>query len=129
MRKLLIRFLTNYLSVIISYSNFCDHSKKSLYCVMSLSKPKSNGNSSSPSPFPPSPLPTSDSPGLPSARRLKPPPFHVLSHVRYEHLIAGISGGLASTLVLHPLDLLKVRFAGEIQLFSLPCLRPNNLLL
>lgn len=29
----------------------------------------------------------------------------------YEHLIAGILGGLTSTLVLHPLDLLKVRFA------------------
>lgn len=29
----------------------------------------------------------------------------------YEHLIAGIVGGLTSTLVLHPLDLLKVRFA------------------
>ena len=31
----------------------------------------------------------------------------------YEHLVAGISGGVASTLILHPLDLLKVRFAGE----------------
>lgn len=29
----------------------------------------------------------------------------------YEHLIAGVFGGLTSTLVLHPLDLLKVRFA------------------
>lgn len=29
----------------------------------------------------------------------------------YEHLVAGIVGGLTSTLVLHPLDLLKVRFA------------------
>lgn len=29
----------------------------------------------------------------------------------YEHLVAGILGGLTSTLVLHPLDLLKVRFA------------------
>lgn len=34
-----------------------------------------------------------------------------LSHVKYEHLLAGISGGLASTLVLHPLDLIKIRFA------------------
>lgn len=29
----------------------------------------------------------------------------------YEHLVAGIFGGLTSTLALHPLDLLKVRFA------------------
>jgi solute carrier family 25 folate transporter 32 len=29
----------------------------------------------------------------------------------YEHLVAGILGGLTSTLVLHPLDLLKIRFA------------------
>ncbi|KAF2356904.1 Mitochondrial substrate/solute carrier [Trinorchestia longiramus] len=33
------------------------------------------------------------------------------SGVRYEHLLAGVSGGVASTLILHPLDLLKVRFA------------------
>ncbi|XP_046992068.1 mitochondrial folate transporter/carrier [Schistocerca americana] len=35
----------------------------------------------------------------------------VFSHVKYEHLIAGISGGVASTLILHPLDLIKIRFA------------------
>lgn len=29
----------------------------------------------------------------------------------YEHLVAGIFGGLSSTLLLHPLDLLKIRFA------------------
>ncbi|XP_054156498.1 mitochondrial folate transporter/carrier-like isoform X2 [Oppia nitens] len=34
-----------------------------------------------------------------------------LSHVKYEHLIAGIAGGVVSTLVLHPLDLLKIRLA------------------
>ena len=32
---------------------------------------------------------------------------------KYEHLLAGVSGGVVSTVVLHPLDLLKVRFAGE----------------
>ena len=37
--------------------------------------------------------------------------FNLMNHVRYEHLVAGVSGGVASTLVLHPLDLLKVRFA------------------
>lgn len=35
----------------------------------------------------------------------------VFADVRYEHLVAGVSGGVASTLILHPLDLLKVRFA------------------
>ena len=29
---------------------------------------------------------------------------------RYEHLAAGMSGGVISTLVLHPLDLLKIRY-------------------
>lgn len=36
----------------------------------------------------------------------------LFAHVRYEHLIAGVSGGVASTLILHPLDLIKIRFAG-----------------
>ncbi|XP_063979107.1 solute carrier family 25 member 32 [Diachasmimorpha longicaudata] len=35
----------------------------------------------------------------------------VLSHFKYEHLVAGISGGVVSTLMLHPLDLIKIRFA------------------
>lgn len=38
-------------------------------------------------------------------------PKNPLSGVRYEHLVAGVSGGVASTLILHPLDLLKIRFA------------------
>lgn len=33
--------------------------------------------------------------------------------VKYEHLLAGISGGAISTLLLHPLDLLKIRFAVD----------------
>ncbi|XP_075169261.1 solute carrier family 25 member 32 [Haematobia irritans] len=33
------------------------------------------------------------------------------SHVKYEHLVAGVSGGVTSTLILHPLDLIKIRFA------------------
>lgn len=37
----------------------------------------------------------------------------ILSHIKYEHLVAGISGGVTSTLILHPLDLIKIRFAGE----------------
>ncbi|XP_034253799.1 mitochondrial folate transporter/carrier [Thrips palmi] len=38
-------------------------------------------------------------------------PKGVLSHMKYEHLIAGVSGGVTSSVVLHPLDLIKVRFA------------------
>ena len=37
---------------------------------------------------------------------------NTFSNVRYQHLVAGISGGITSTLALHPLDLLKVRLAG-----------------
>lgn len=36
----------------------------------------------------------------------------LFSHVKIENLIAGLSGGVMSTLVLHPLDLVKIRFAG-----------------
>ncbi|XP_052235922.1 mitochondrial folate transporter/carrier-like isoform X2 [Dreissena polymorpha] len=34
----------------------------------------------------------------------------VFQHVKWEYLAAGVSGGVASTLVLHPLDLVKIRF-------------------
>ena len=37
----------------------------------------------------------------------------VFSHMKYEHLVAGVSGGVTSSVVLHPLDLIKVRFAGK----------------
>lgn len=42
----------------------------------------------------------------------------IFSHVKYEHMVAGVSGGVTSTLILHPLDLIKIRFAGNC-LFSL----------
>ncbi|BES92365.1 Mitochondrial carrier protein [Nesidiocoris tenuis] len=35
----------------------------------------------------------------------------LFQHVKYEHLVAGVTGGVASTLILHPLDLIKIRFA------------------
>ena len=38
----------------------------------------------------------------------------VISHVKVENLVAGLSGGVVSTLVLHPLDLVKIRFAGTV---------------
>ncbi|XP_039406073.1 mitochondrial folate transporter/carrier [Corvus cornix cornix] len=41
----------------------------------------------------------------------EPPARSVLRHVRLENLAAGMSGGVLSTLVLHPLDLVKIRFA------------------
>lgn len=34
----------------------------------------------------------------------------LFSTVKWEHLVAGVSGGAFSTLVLHPLDLVKIRF-------------------
>ncbi|XP_070533962.1 solute carrier family 25 member 32-like [Ptychodera flava] len=37
----------------------------------------------------------------------------LFSHVRYENLVAGIAGGVISTLALHPLDLVKIRFAAS----------------
>ena len=40
----------------------------------------------------------------------------LFSHVKYEHLVAGVSGGVTSTLILHPLDLIKIRFAGMYKL-------------
>lgn len=39
--------------------------------------------------------------------------FPFLRGLRYEHLVAGVSGGVASTLTLHPLDLIKIRFAVD----------------
>lgn len=42
-----------------------------------------------------------------------PRQLNVLSNFKYEYFVAGISGGVVSTLMLHPLDLIKIRFAGE----------------
>jgi len=39
------------------------------------------------------------------------PLLSFLAGVKYEHLVAGVGGGLVSTLLLHPLDLLKIRLA------------------
>lgn len=47
----------------------------------------------------------------------------VFRHVRYENLVAGVSGGVLSNLALHPLDLVKIRFAGK----SLPTSRAASL--
>lgn len=42
-----------------------------------------------------------------------PRQLNVLNNFKYEYFVAGISGGVVSTLMLHPLDLIKIRFAGE----------------
>lgn len=44
--------------------------------------------------------------------------FAFLSHLKYEHLIAGVSAGLTSTLALHPLDVIKIRLAVNDGLIS-----------
>ncbi|CAG7837772.1 unnamed protein product [Allacma fusca] len=44
----------------------------------------------------------------------------LISHIKMEHLVAGITGGAASTLILHPLDLVKIRFAVNDGLSSRP---------
>lgn len=46
-------------------------------------------------------------PSVSKAGRLQ----QVFSHMRVGNLVAGVSGGVVSTLVLHPLDLVKIRFA------------------
>lgn len=38
----------------------------------------------------------------------------VMSGVHYQYLVAGLTAGVASTLVMHPFDLIKLRFAGEL---------------
>jgi solute carrier family 25 folate transporter 32 len=40
--------------------------------------------------------------------------FSMFNHLKYEYLVAGVAGGIVSTLVLHPLDLIKIRFAGKV---------------
>lgn len=35
----------------------------------------------------------------------------IFSFVKYEHLVAGVTAGATSTLILHPLDLIKIRFS------------------
>lgn len=56
---------------------------------------------------------SSTKPPAPAAANGK---FKLSTHVKYEHLVAGISGGVTSTLILHPLDLIKIRFAGKFKI-------------
>lgn len=36
------------------------------------------------------------------------------TQIKYEHLVAGVAGGLISSAILHPLDTIKTRLAGAI---------------
>ncbi len=35
-------------------------------------------------------------------------------NAQLEHLAGGLAGGVASTIVCHPLDLLKIRYSGTV---------------
>ena len=35
------------------------------------------------------------------------------SQLRYRHLVAGVAGGVTSSLLTHPFDLIKLRLAGK----------------
>lgn len=39
--------------------------------------------------------------------------YSIFSQLKYEYFIAGISGGITSSLILHPLELLKIRLATQ----------------
>ncbi|CAG9772431.1 unnamed protein product [Ceutorhynchus assimilis] len=45
---------------------------------------------------------------------------NILEHVHVEHLIAGTTAGVAATLMLHPLDVIKIRFAVHDGIHSIP---------
>jgi len=47
------------------------------------------------------------------------------SHIQYEHLLAGVTGGITSSLLLHPLDLIKVRFQVDEGPANGPAARPK----
>lgn len=36
---------------------------------------------------------------------------------KYEHLVGGLCGGMVSTFTLHPLELIRIRFAGLLETF------------
>jgi solute carrier family 25 folate transporter 32 len=38
--------------------------------------------------------------------------FRRYQQIKYEHLVAGIAGGVVSSTILHPLDTIRTRLAG-----------------
>jgi len=49
---------------------------------------------------------------VPSTVMSKLPEFSFSNHIRWQHFVAGVTGGVLSTLIVHPLDLIKIRFQG-----------------
>lgn len=45
---------------------------------------------------------------------------NLLDHLKYEHLVAGTAAGTFATLILHPLDVVKIRFAVHDGIHSTP---------
>ena len=48
--------------------------------------------------------------------------FSFLEGIRYEHLLGGLAGGTLSSLALHPLDMIRIRFSGAVLHGSKECL-------
>lgn len=40
--------------------------------------------------------------------------FQRYQQIKYEHLVAGIAGGVVSSMILHPLDTMRTRLAGVL---------------
>ena len=40
--------------------------------------------------------------------------FPSMEGIRYEHLLGGLAGGILSSLTLHPLDMIRIRFSGAV---------------
>lgn len=53
-------------------------------------------------------------------QKLKEKELKIIDHVKYEHLIAGATAGMTATLILHPMDVVKLRFAVQDGIHSTP---------
>ena len=45
-------------------------------------------------------------------------PFRRYQQIKYEHLAAGVAGGVVSSTILHPLDTMRTRLAGNATLIT-----------
>lgn len=43
--------------------------------------------------------------------------FRRYQQIKYEHLVAGVAGGVVSSMILHPLDTIRTRLAGAKKMF------------
>ena len=55
------------------------------------------------------------------------PPGLLNMGLQVRHMIAGMSGGVVSTLLLHPLDLLKIRWEHTLCIFLIPITKTSCL--